>query len=227
VTYRFDFSVIVNNLDAFAAGALRTLIISGIAMVFGLLIGIAGARVRTSSTGFLSITATVYVEIVRGTPFLVQLFFIFFGLPALGIRLSPNIAAVVALTLNLGAYAIEIVRAGIESIPIGQIEAAESLALTERQIFTHVVIMPALERIYPALTSQFVFLMLASSVVSVVSAQELTQVAALLESRTYKAFEIYFFTTLVYIVLGFGLRLAFIALGRMIFSGRLSYQASR
>jgi polar amino acid transport system permease protein len=227
MTYVFEFSVITNNLGAFAGGAGRTLAFSMLAMVFGLVIGIGGAYAKTEMDGFLVRIVDVYVEIIRGTPFLIQLFFLYFGLPTLGLRLSPNSAAVLALTINLGAYAIEIVRAGLESVPRGQVEAASSLALTRRQIFTHVILMPALERVYPALTSQFVFLMLASSVVSVISAQELTMVAAFLESRTYRAFEIYFFTTIVYIALGFLLRGIFILIGKAIFSGRLGYQAGR
>src|SRR5690606_7476959 len=114
----------------------------------------------------------VYIELIRNTPFLVQLFFFFFALPAVGVRWSPYTAALVAMTVNLGAYATEIVRAGIEAIPRGQIEAGLALNLTRVEIFRFVVLKPALRAIYPALTSQFILLMLASSVVSVISAED-------------------------------------------------------
>lgn len=110
---------------------------------------------------------------IRNTPFLVQIFFIFFGLPAAGISMSPNTAALVALVVNVGAYGTEIIRTGIESIPRGQIEAGRALGLSPVQIFRHVVMIPALRNIYPSLTSQFIYLMLTSSVVSIISANDL------------------------------------------------------
>src|SRR3546814_7134747 len=105
-----------------------------------------------------------YIELIRNTPFLVQLFFFYFALPAAGVRWSAYTAALVAMVVNLGAYATEIVRAGIESIPKGQIEAGLALNLSRIDIFRFVILKPALRAIYPALTSQFILLMLASSV---------------------------------------------------------------
>jgi polar amino acid transport system permease protein len=225
VNYIFQFSVVTENLDLFAWGALRTIAFSFLAMVFGLSVGIFCAYVRTQTRGLWAWPVVAYVELFRNTPFLIQLFFFFFALPAIGLKLTPNQAAILALTINLGAYTTEIVRAGVEAIHPGQIEAGSALGLTHRQVFTHVVLMPALERVYPALSSQFIFLMLGSAVVSVISAQDLTATAALLESRTYRAFEIYFFTTFVYIALAFLFRGIFLLLGKFVFSGRLSYQA--
>ena len=151
-----------------------------------------------------------YIELIRNTPFLVQLFFFFFALPAIGLRWSPYTAALVAMVVNLGAYATEIIRAGIESIPKGQIEAGLALSLKPHQVFRLIILKPALRAIFPALTSQFILLMLSSAVVSVISADDLTSVAANLQSQTFRSFEIYIVVTLIYLALA----LAFSALFR-------------
>jgi polar amino acid transport system permease protein len=139
------------------------------------------------------------VEFVRNTPLLIQIFIIFFGLPNMGLRLSADQAAVVALVFNFGAYATEIVRAGIEAVPRGQIEAAQSIGLTRFEIFRHVVILPALERVYPALVSQFTLLMLGSSIVSAIGANELTSAANSIQSRNFRSFEVYTIATVLYL----------------------------
>ena len=136
----------------------------------------------------ISAVIQVYIEIIRNTPFLVQLFFVYFGLPTLGIRLPAGQAALIALTINIGAYATEIVRAGVESITKGQIEAGRSLGLSGVQIFIYVILKPALMTVYPALTSQFILFMLNSAVISVISAQELAYQAKFLQSRTFQKF---------------------------------------
>jgi len=142
-----------------------------------------------------------YIELIRNTPFLVQLFFFFFALPAIGLRWSPFVAALVAMIVNLGAYATEIIRAGIQSIPRGQIEAGKALNLTPWQIFRYIVIGPALRTIFPALTSQLTLLMLSSSVVSAISADDLTSVASNLQSQTFRSFEIYLCVAAIYLAL--------------------------
>ena len=128
--------------------------------------------------------------------------------------------AALALTINVGAYTTEIVRAGLDAIPRGQIEAAEGLALTRAQIYRHVVLLPAIERVYPALTSQFVLLMLASSVTSQISAEELTAVANYIQSDTYRAFETYIVVALFYVALSFLMRGGFWALSLVLFPRR-------
>ncbi len=142
-----------------------------------------------------------YIELIRNTPFLVQLFFFFFALPAIGLRWSPYTAALTAMVVNLGAYATEIIRAGIESIPKGQIEAGLALSLKPHQVFRLIILKPALRAIFPALSSQFILLMLSSAVVSVISADDLTSVAANLQSQTFRSFEIYIVVTLIYLSL--------------------------
>src|SRR5262245_55418802 len=147
------------------------------AMVLGLAVGILCAVAKTSASRAVRGLTQGYVEAIRNTPFLVQLLLIYLGLPALGLRLTPDQAALLAMVVNLGAYATEIVRAGIEAVPHGQIEAGRALGLRPRHIFRFIILMPALRTVFPALGSQFILIMLASSVVSVISAEALPAVA--------------------------------------------------
>jgi polar amino acid transport system permease protein len=190
-------------------GLLLTLRLSVTAMVFGLALGAASAAGSVYGPRWLKALVLGYVEAIRNTPFLVQLFLVFLGLPALGLRLSPNAAASVALTVNVGAYASEIIRAGIESVPRGQIEAGLALGLRQWQIVRLVVLRQALIAVYPALCSQFILLMLGTSVVSAIAAEELTATANSIQSRTFRAFEVYFAVTLIYLVLAVGFREVF------------------
>jgi polar amino acid transport system permease protein len=159
-----------------------------------------------------------YVEVIRNTPFLVQIFLIFFGLPRAGIMLSSNQAALLAMVVNVGAYATEIVRAGIEHIGRGQIEAGLALGLRPLQVFRYVMLFPALSTVYPALSSQFILLMLNSSVVSTISAQELTATANDLQSRTFRSFEIYIVVTGIYLALSMLFSGAFGGIYRTVFA---------
>ena len=160
-----------------------------------------------------------YVELVRNTPFLVQVFVIFFGLPVLGgIRLEAEVCAVIALVLNGSAYAIEIVRAGIESIGHGQTEAARALGLHRLQAFRLVVLPQALRAVVPPLGSQFILLMLNSSIVSVISANELTAVAQDVQSRTFRAFEAYIVAAVIYFALSMLFSGVFAAIERFAFA---------
>jgi polar amino acid transport system permease protein len=141
-------------------------------------------------------------------------------LASLGLKLSAFTVAATALTINVGAYTTEIMRAGIDAIPVGQIEAAQGLALSRAQIYWHIILLPAAERVYPALTSQFVLLMLASSVTSQISAEELTAVANYIQSDTYRAFETYIVVAIAYIVLSLVMRTGFWGLGLLLFPRR-------
>ena len=196
-----QFSVVWNNVGLFVQGVFLTLQIVVVAIALGLILGIAGAMARTSGNRLLNWIATAYVEFFRNTPFLIQLFFFFFGLPSIGVRMSPWQAAVLALAINFGAYSTEIIRAGIEGIDKGQIEAGMSLGFKKLQIFRHIILLPALGKIYPALISQIVIAVLFSSVVSQISAEELTFVGNYLQSRTFRSFEVYLAISLIYVAL--------------------------
>jgi len=195
-------------------GLASTAALTAVAAPLGLLLGICCAWIRSDGPRSLRWLVASYVELIRNTPFIVQLFFIFFGLPGLGVRLSPELASIIAMVINLGAYAAEIVRAGIEATPRGQIEAGRSLALTRRQVFTHVILPPALGRVWPAITSQIVIVMLGSAVCGQIAAQELSYFANLIQSRNFRAFEAFIVATLLYLALSMALRAALVAFGR-------------
>lgn len=216
--YQFDFKVILEAWPDLLRGCWLTLSMSTISMVFGLIIGLVCVVFRQSGSSVARFLVNAFVETIRNTPFLVQVFFLFFGLPALGIRLSAGFAAVLALSLNGGAFATEIIRGGVEAINKGQIEAGYALGLKRLQIFRDIVMRPALRAIYPALTGQFILLLLTSSIVSSVSAEELTYVAQRLKSVTFRSFEVYLAATLLYLAMSILLGVLFKLIGRVYFS---------
>lgn len=215
--YDFDFRVIWQYWSFFLQGALMTIRITAIATGLGLLVGVLMAGLQLLKNRILSGIIQAYIEIIRNTPFLVQLFFVYFGLPTLGILIPAWQAALIALTINIGAYATEIVRAGIEAISKGQIEAGRALGLSGLQIFLYVILKPALMTVYPALTSQFILFILNSAVISVISAQELAYHAKYVASRTFRNFEIYIFITVGYLVIAQMFRIAFQLISKLIF----------
>lgn len=196
-----DFGAVLAEWPLLLRGAAFTLGLTAVSAVLGVGLGVACAWARAWGAKPLAYVAAGYVELVRNTPFIVQLFFVFFGLPSLGVKLTPELASVIAMVLNLGAYAAEIVRAGIEGTPRGQIEAARSLALSEMQVFVRVVLPPALARVWPALTSQIVIVMLGSAVCGQIAAQELSYAANLIQSRNFRAFEAFIVATALYLAL--------------------------
>jgi polar amino acid transport system permease protein len=224
VNYVFQFGTVWPELDKLVLGTWLTLRLSAMTMVLGLAVGVLGALAKASSWRVLRAFVHGYVEAVRNTPFLVQLLLVYLGLPALGLRLSPDQAALLAMVVNLGAYATEIVRAGIEAVPHGQIEAGRALGLRPRHIFRFVVLVPALRTVFPALGSQFILIMLASSVVSVISAEELTAVADTIIARNFRSFEFYFIITGIYLVLSLAFQAVFATIDRVLF-GRWSAHA--
>lgn len=218
--YNFRFGTLAKYTDEIVEGVVLTLQLSAVTMLAGLVIGLLVAMASTSPLRTLRAPARVYVEVIRNTPLLVQLFIVFFGLPSLGLKMSANTAALIALSINLGAYSAEIIRAGIESIRKSQIEAGRSLGLTAGQTFQHVVLFQAIKAIYPALASQFVLLMLTTSIVSSIGATELFNQAAFIESRTFRSFETYALITLAYLVLTLGFRGLFAAIYWLVFVRR-------
>jgi polar amino acid transport system permease protein len=199
---------------------LVTVALSAAAMAFGMLIGTLGATARMSSAGVPRAIARGYVELIRNTPFLVQIYIIYFGLPTLGLRLGPIPAGLLSLSIYAGAYITEIVRAGLQSIDRGQIEAARALGLSGYRIFRHVVLKPALAAVYPSLTSQFILIMLASSVVSTVSVPELTGAANDVQGLTFRSLEAYLVVAAVYIALTAAFKSVFAAVGHTSFAFR-------
>ncbi|WP_310567285.1 amino acid ABC transporter permease [Hydrogenophaga sp.] len=218
--YQFDFSFLATTWPRFLHGAWLTIQLATIAIVLGFVLGAVCALARTNGTPAMRRLVGGYVEAIRNTPLLVQIFLVYFGLSSLGFQISAELCAALALTINIGAYSTEILRAGIESVARSQVEAGECLGLSRLQVYWHVVLLPAVERVYPALSSQFVLLMLASSVTSQISAEELTAAANLLQSETFRSFEVYIVVALVYLALSFLFRGAFWAVGRIVFVRR-------
>lgn len=218
--YRFDFAPVFEQSGLLLSGAAFTLTLTAVGTLFGLALGICGALCRAWRIFPFDRLFGVYVEVIRNTPFLVQLFFIFFGLPALGVKLGEWQAAVLAMVINLGAYSTEIIRAGIQATPRGQLEAAQSLALTRLQTFRHVVLRPALTKVWPALTSQVIIVMLGSAVCSQIAAEELTFAANFIQSRNFRAFETYFITAALYFVMALLVRQLLSWIGQRLIVGR-------
>ena len=216
-----DFGAVLAEWPLLLRGLVATAVLTAVSAVVGVALGVACAWARSWGPRPLAMAVAAYVELIRNTPFIVQLFFLFFGLPSLGVRLSPEAASVLAMVINLGAYAAEIVRAGIDNTPRGQIEAARSLALTELQVFTRVVLPPALGRVWPALTSQIVIVMLGSAVCGQISAQELSYAANPIQSRNFRAFEAYIIATAIYLGLSIGVRQLLNWMGPKFIFGRL------
>jgi polar amino acid transport system permease protein len=220
MSLQLDFPAVLERWPNFLGGAALTLELALFATVLGALFGTLAAVGRGSHSALIAGACKVYVESIRNTPLLVQIFLVYFGLASLGMKFSAFTVAVAALTINVGAYTAEIMRAGFEAIPRGQIEAAEGLALTRLQIYWHIILLPAIEKVYPALTSQFVLLMLASSVCSQISAEELTAVANYIQSDTYRAFETYIIVAVLYVILSLVMRAGFWGLGLVLFPRR-------
>jgi polar amino acid transport system permease protein len=206
MNYVFHFGVVWDHWRDLADGAWLTVRLSAMAMVLGLALSTCAAYAKLSRIPPLRWLVAAYVEMIRNTPFLVQIFIIYFSLPTLGLRLEANEAALVAMVVNFGAYGTEILRAGIEAVPHGQVEAARSLGLTRLQTFRFVILFPAIKIVFPALASQFILMMLGSSIVSAISAVELTAVTNTLQSTTFRAFEFYFVTTAIYLAMALGFR---------------------
>jgi polar amino acid transport system permease protein len=204
--YELEFSAPLAYWQDLLAGAATTLGLSVAATVLGFGLGVACAIARTGHSQAASSLAGAYVEAIRNTPLLVQIFIVYFGLASLGI--------------NVGAYTAEIVRAGIESVPRSQREAGECLALGRWQLLRHVVLPPAIERVWPALTSQYVLLMLASSITSQISTEELTAVANRVQSDTFRSIETYLIVAAAYLALSLLLRVLFWVVGSAAFPRR-------
>jgi len=222
MAYQFDFVDVFRYADVLAKGVGVTVTLIGVGGTLGIAVGIAGAWARGySGVKPLAWLVATYVEMIRNTPFLVQLFFIFYGLPSMGVKLTEVQASLLAMVVNLGAYATEIIRAGIEAVPRGQREAGASLAMTRLQVFRHIVLRPALQKIWPALSSQLVIVMFGSAVCSQIAAEELTFAANFIQSRNFRAFEVYFVATGLYLALALLLRQAMRTLGdRLVFARR-------
>jgi len=201
LNYQLDFSPVWDRFPELLWGCVGTIGLALAGMFLASVIGVLGVMMRQSHYAWLRYLVMAFVEVIRNTPFLVQIFFIFFALPLAGIRLDPTPTAILALGINGGAYAIEIIRGGVQSISKGQYEAGLALGLRRSSVFRLIILKPALRAIFPSLTSQFVLLTLTTSIASAISAYELTAVAKRIESDSFRSFEVYFVVTALYLVI--------------------------
>ncbi len=205
--YVFQFGVVTDHAQELLTGTFDTLWLTAAGTVGGFALAVICAFLRTAGPRPVRLLVRTYVEIIRNTPFLVQLFLIYFSLPAIGIRLLADQAAVLGLSISFGGYATEILRSGIEAVPKGQIEAGRALGLHRGHVFRFVILYQAIRIAYPALASQVIILLLGSSIVSAISATELTGITNSLQSQTFRAFEFYFAAAAIYLALAFGVKL--------------------
>lgn len=220
MAYRFQFRDVLAQHESLLEGVWVTLQLSGATIAAGLVLGLAAAACAVYGGRTLRALALAYVELIRNTPLIVQLFLVFFGLPSLGLKLEVLTASLLALSINLGAYTAEIVRAGLQNIPRSQIEAGLSLGLSRLQVFRHVEVLPALKAVYPSLASQFVLMMLATSVVSQISAEDLFHAGSIIQSRTFRDFEVYTVIAVLYLALSLLMRGGFAVIYRLVFARR-------
>ena len=217
--HQLDFAALLQAHALLFSGALVTVGLAAFASVVGICLSVGGAALGRSGIKAATQVVAGYVDLIRNTPFLVQMFFIFFGLPSLGLHLNAMQAAALAMTINLSAYSIEIVRAGIEAVPQGQREAGMALGLRPVVVFGKIVLPQALGSMWPALVSQVVIILLESAVVSQIAVRDLTYAGDVIQSRTFRPFETYLIITAIYLILAVAARRVLLLMGRRMFAG--------
>lgn len=200
-----DFSFLSKYYLFFINGAKFTIVLAFFTVIIGSLLGTILALMKLSKSKVINFIATAYIEFVRGTPLLVQLYIIFYGLPNLGIELPDMVAGIIALSINSGAYVAEIIRAGIQAIDKGQMEAARSLGLTHNMAMKSVIIPQAIKNILPALGNEFIVVIKESSIVSVIGIHELMYNADTVRGNTFKPFEPLIVAAIMYFIMTFSL----------------------
>ncbi|WP_027937136.1 amino acid ABC transporter permease [Anaeroarcus burkinensis] len=198
----FDFDLVTRSFPLLLLGAGVTIQITALSVGFGLVIGVFMGMARLSKLWVIRSFAAVYVDFIRGTPLLVQIFLIYFALPIIiGQRIDPFIAAITACSINSGAYVAEIFRGGIQSIDKGQMEAGRSLGMTWWQTMRFIILPQAFKRVIPPLGNEFIAMLKDSSLVSVIGFEELTRRGQLIIARTYGSFEIWLTVAFIYLVM--------------------------
>lgn len=199
-----DLSVVLTRL---AASLLVTVRLTVVSLVLGAVLGMLFCLMALSRSRILRVIDAVYLDIIRGTPLIVQAFFIYFGIPQLlqavipSFRLSPDVAGIITLTLNAGAYISEIFRSGIMAVDKGQMEAARSLGLPKSRAMIKVIIPQAIRIVIPALLNQFIITLKDTSILSVIGIRELTQTGKLIIATTFESFKTWALVALMYLVL--------------------------
>lgn len=221
----WDIVYLSRYLPEFLEGLRITVEVSLLALALGLAIGLVGAALRQSRVRVLRLVAGAYVEIIRNTPTLVQIFLIYFGLPSLGLNLTNYQAGVIALGVSGGGYFIEIIRAGFVAIPRGQREAAVSLGLSKAASYLFVQLPQAMRIVYPPVVGQYIQMILGSSMLSIIGVAELTGEAQIINAATYRTLPVFLIALALYLVLTNVVSLIANVVGRHVF--RPPLQVSR
>ncbi|MDW7671171.1 MAG: amino acid ABC transporter permease [Bacillota bacterium] len=201
-----DFRFIAQYKDLYLTGTRNTIILAILAVFFGVILGLVLALMRRSKIKPITFLASAYIEFIRGTPLLVQLFIIFYGLPVVtGMRFPDFLAGVIALSLNSAAYVAEIIRAGLQSVDKGQMEAARSLGMTNNLAMRHIIIPQAFKNILPALGNEFIVVIKESAIVSVIGIYDIMRSANIVRGITYRPFEPLIVAAVIYFILTFTL----------------------
>jgi polar amino acid transport system permease protein len=199
-----NFELMQSAFPLLIAGACITVEITALTVFFGMVIGICVSLIRMSDFKILRWMGNVYVDFIRGTPLLIQIFLVYFALPSIiGHRVDAYFAAISACSINSGAYMAEVFRGGIQSIDIGQMEAGRSLGMTWWQTMRYIILPQAFKRIIPPLGNEFIAMLKDSSLVSVIGFEELTRRGQLIIARTYASFEIWMAVAIIYLILTF------------------------
>jgi len=194
-----DFTSVIPYMPLLLKGAMVTVQFSVLALLFGTVLGIFIGALRVAPNRFISGIAASYIYVIRGTPLLIQLYFIYFGLPSIGIYLSAFVSGVLGLTIKSAGYIGEIVRGGVEAIPKGQWEAGKVLGLSHEKTLRYIILPQALRNMLPPLGNEFVTLIKESSLLSTIAIVELTMAGQQIRSRTFASFETFIVIGLIYL----------------------------
>jgi polar amino acid transport system permease protein len=197
----YEWVTLAGYVNDFVRASWLTLQVTLLAFVLALLLGLLAALASASHSRLLRAIASVYIEAIRNTPVLLQIFIVFFGLPSLGVTLNAYTAGVIALGVNVGAYLAEVFRAGIQSVPRGQLEAASILGMERSQIFIEVTLPQAARAVYPAIVNNLIQLLLGTSLLSAIALPELSGTATVINARTLLYIQTFTITLIAYLVL--------------------------
>ncbi|MBV7276962.1 amino acid ABC transporter permease [Clostridium sp. PL3] len=200
-----DFSFLSKYYMFFINGVKYTIFLAFFAVLIGVVLGIFLALMRLSKKKILNVIAAAYIEFIRGTPILVQLYIVFYGLPHVGVNLPDFIAGIVALSVNSGAYVAEIIRAGIQAVDKGQMEAARSIGMTQGMAMRYIIIPQAIKNILPALGNEFITVIKESSIASIIGIHELMYNADTVRGNIFKPFEPLIAAAILYFLMTFTL----------------------
>ena len=214
---QLQYGQILSYLPDFLTGACIALVIAMVAFALGLLIGLAGASTLTYGSAPARALTRAYVSFFSNTPQLVQIFFLFFALPEFGLLLTPVQAVLIGMTLNAGAYLTEIQRAGFQSLPQAEIEAAETLGFTRLQTIRHVIAPHIVKALYPSLSNHYIIMTLGTSMAAIFGVEELTARALNANAITFRSIEIFSVTAVIYIALTMLASVILYTFGRLMF----------